>query len=294
MPSYSRHNTYGFRFKGAYQERVAGLHAIGRENRADSSYQWNGLQRGEDGRIVFQYTLNGEGAIRIGDTVHKLSKGKAFFVYIPSDHCYYLPDTSENWEFIYFTMYGREALTLFQQMTEKHGHLFHMSTQARPIRHIWRTLEKIETTGINHGYEASSYAYSFLMECLEYLEYGEQQVRDIPIAIQQAKQYIERHYPEDLTLDDMVSVSGLSKYHFTRLFVNSVKETPVQYLTKIRIQHALDLLMDDHKTVEQIAQEVGYTTGNYFSKVFKQLIGSTPSHYRRDKSVMPVDRLFID
>ncbi|GAB2557568.1 helix-turn-helix domain-containing protein [Gracilibacillus alcaliphilus] len=294
MRQYSKHNTYGFRFKGDYQERVAGLHAIGFERRDNPSYRWNGLDRGENDRLVFQYTLNGKGAIRIGETTHEITQGNAFFVQIPSDHCYYLPENSAQWEFIFFTIYGKEAVNLFRQITEKHGHLFQLPSQAGPIRHIFRTLEKVETTGINHGYEASAYAYSFLMECLEYLEYGQQQPKQVPPAITKAIDYMEKHYQEDITLDDIVEVSGVSKYHFTRLFTKAVNDTPIQYLTKIRIQHALSLLAIKEKSIEEIAREVGYTSSNYFSKVFKQMVGSTPSYYRQDTSVMPVDRLFID
>src|SRR5699024_4558157 len=101
-------HTYGFRFTGEHQKRVAGLYAIGRETQTDQSYQWDGLVREEKDIIVFQYTLSGQGAIRIGSEKHRLNKGKAFIVKVPSDHCYYLPDESTEWEFIYITTFGEE------------------------------------------------------------------------------------------------------------------------------------------------------------------------------------------
>ncbi len=294
MRPYSKHHSYGFRLKGDYQERVAGLHAIGRESRTEHTYIWDGLQRGEEGRVIFQYTLDGSGAIRIGEETYHLTKGDAFFVEIPSDHCYYLPEESARWDFMYITVYGNEALHHFHFITEKYGHIFQFPNHANPIKHILRTLEKLETTGINHAYEASGYAYSFLMEFLQYLEYEQRQEKYLPMAIAKAVSFIEKNYAEDISLNDMVAVSGLSKYHFTRLFSASVNQTPIEYLTKVRIQHALDLLQDNEKTIEEIAKEVGYTSSNYFSKVFKKLLNETPSNYRQNKSVMPVDRLFID
>lgn len=288
------HHSYGFRFKGAYQERVAGLHAIGKESRTEHTYRWNGLERSEEGRLVFQYTLGGKGAIRIGKKTQLLAKGDAFFVQIPSDHCYYLPEESNRWDFIYITFYGREALHHFHLIKEKYGQILHLDQRARPIKHIFRMLEKVETTGINHGYEASGYAYSFLMECLHFLEYEQQQAHQLPLAIANAVSFIEENYTADISLDDIVAISGLSKYHFTRLFGHAVKQTPIQYLTKVRIQHALELLQDNEKTIEEIAKEVGYTSSNYFSKVFKNLLNESPSNYRQNKYVMPVDRLIID
>ncbi|MGP4039461.1 AraC family transcriptional regulator [Gracilibacillus sp. D59] len=294
MHPYSKHQSYGFRFKGDYQDRVAGLHAIGRESRTEHTYIWDGLKRGEEGRIVFQYTLDGKGAIRIGGKTYPLTKGDAFFVEIPSDHCYYLPEESVRWDFLYFTVYGNEALHHFRHITEKYGHILRLPIHATPIKHILRMLDKLETTGISHGYEASGYAYSFLMECLQYLEYEQRQEEQLPVAIAKAVSFIEKNYAEDISLNDIVAISGLSKYHFTRLFSTSVNETPIQYLTKVRIQHALDLLQNSEKSIEEIAKEVGYTSSNYFSKVFKHLLNETPSAYRKNKFVMPVDRLFID
>src|SRR5699024_11797941 len=108
MQKFAKHMTYGFRFKGDHLERVAGLNSVGKEYRRNHTYKWDGLERAENDRIVFQYTLSGEGAIRIGNDIHPLKKGSAFFVKIPSDHSYYLPDHSEGWEFIYITIYGEE------------------------------------------------------------------------------------------------------------------------------------------------------------------------------------------
>ncbi|SHM66241.1 AraC family transcriptional regulator [Gracilibacillus kekensis] len=294
MNSYLKHNTYGFRFKGEYQSRVAGLHSIGKESRTEYTYQWNGLERGEKGRIVFQYTLNGQGAIRIGSETHSLKKGDAFMVNIPSDHSYYLPKTSNKWDFIYITVYGDEASKHYQTITGNHGHIFKWPSHSRPIKHIFRMIEIIETTGINHGYEASGYAYSFLMECMQYLEYDQQKDGDLPIAIAKAVTFMKENYKGDIGLDEIVAVSGLSKYHFTRLFTKTVKDTPIQFLTKIRIEHALEMLQHSELSIDEIANKVGYSTSNYFSKVFKSLLGESPSIYRQKKSIMPVDRLFID
>lgn len=294
MQQYPKHMTYGFRFKGEHQERVAGLHSIGKEARTEHTYKWDGLKRAENGRVVFQYTLNGEGAIRIGNRTESLKKGDAFLVKIPSDHCYYLPGHSKEWEFVFITTYGEEVLKQFSFITKKHGHLLKLPTHSRPIKHVLRLFDRIETTGINHGYEASGYAYSFIMELLQYVEYVQEQEDSLPVAIAKAVAFIEKNYQRDITLEDMVAVSGLSKYHFTRLFSKVMRITPIRYLTKIRIQHALDLLQQSDRSIEDISRAVGYTSSNYFSKVFKNLLGESPSVYRQSKDYMPVDRLFIE
>ncbi|KAB8125766.1 AraC family transcriptional regulator [Gracilibacillus oryzae] len=287
-------NSYGFHLKGSHQNRVAGIHTIGKEIRTEESYRWNGLERGEEGRVVFQYTLSGKGAIRIKEKTYTLSKEQAFLVHIPSDHCYFLPAESEHWEFIYITLFGDEAVHYYEFLKQEYGQILQMPMKARPIKHIYRLLEKIETTGISHAYEASGYAYSFLMECMQYFEHDLKKDEELPIAIAKSVTFMEKNFSEDISLSDIVQVSGLSKYHFTRLFSKTMGETPIQFLTRIRIQYAADLLQQRKLSVEEIAKKVGYTNGNYFSKVFKSILNVTPSEYRNNQSFMPVDRLFID
>lgn len=288
------HHTYGFKLKGEHQERIAGLHVIGKEYRAKESYEWNGLKRSENGRIVFQYTLGGRGAIRIGEETYDLEKEQAFLVQLPSDHCYYLPDGSSHWEFIFITLYGQEAMRYFNELTEQHGHILRLPIHAKPIKHIFRLLEKIETTGIHDAFEASGYAYSFLMECMQYFSRDQKQADALPLAIAKSMRFMEENYARDLTLVDIVAISGLSKYHFTRLFHKTVKVTPIQYLTKVRMNQAIELLQNKELTIEDIARAVGYANGNYFTKVFKNVLDVTPSAYRNSESFMPVDRLFFD
>src|SRR5690625_7002633 len=72
-----QYGTYGVRFKGQHQQRVAGMYSLGYEKQENASaYSWDGQTRGEKDIIIFQYTLKGHGAIRIEDYVYQLKKGE--------------------------------------------------------------------------------------------------------------------------------------------------------------------------------------------------------------------------
>ncbi|WP_238998841.1 hypothetical protein [Staphylococcus pseudoxylosus] len=76
------YSAYGFRFKGDYQNNVAGLSAIGFELVQSSNYRWHGLHRGEQDVYIFQYTTHGYGAISIGEKIINFLKAMLFlFVY---------------------------------------------------------------------------------------------------------------------------------------------------------------------------------------------------------------------
>src|SRR5699024_12816381 len=103
FPTRRSSDLYGFKFKGDYQNKIAGLNSVGYELRKEHDYHWHGLHRGEKDVYIFQYTLKGEGALSINGRTHSIKPGEAFFVRVPSDHRYYLPKHSSEGEFLYFT-----------------------------------------------------------------------------------------------------------------------------------------------------------------------------------------------
>ncbi|MFK2826678.1 helix-turn-helix domain-containing protein [Bacillus sp. B190/17] len=99
-------------------------------------------------------------------------------------------------------------------------------------------------------------------------------------SVQKAMDYIEKHYLEHITLEKVSSYVHLSPTYFSRLFKSATGTNFVEYITHLRIEKAKTLLMDLNYTVYQIAFEVGYSNSHYFSRVFKTIVGKTPSEYR--------------
>lgn len=98
---------------------------------------------------------------------------------------------------------------------------------------------------------------------------------------EQAKAFIEEHYREsDLSADTLCRHLNVSAAYFSTIFKKEVSLSFVAYLTKIRLEHAVELLRNtDYKTYV-IAEAVGYMEPNYFSYVFKKQYGISPSKYR--------------
>ncbi|MBY7142882.1 helix-turn-helix transcriptional regulator [Virgibacillus sp. NKC19-3] len=285
--------SYGLRFKGDHQYRVAGIYSIGKEIRTDTSYYWNGQARSENDIFVLQYTLKGAGKIKFEQQTYDLNPGDAFFIHIPSNHIYYLPEESEEWEFIYITLLGNEVFQCYEKITKAVGNIFQLDVYSPPIQSIMSSLDKISNEQINDVYKASACAYDFLMSLYADV-FQVNRKNTIPSAIKNATAFINENYAAPVSLDDIVAASGLSKYHFTRLFHESMNATPIQYLTKIRVNKAIQLLKNEQLTVEAIALKVGFSNGNYFTKVFRSYLGVSPSVYRNNKTFSQVDYLISD
>lgn len=100
-------------------------------------------------------------------------------------------------------------------------------------------------------------------------------------AIYKAINYIEENYTEDITMDDIVSISMLSQSYFSYLFKSITRKTFVEYLNDIRISKAMELLRTTDKRVLDICLEVGFNNVNHFNKLFKRSVGVSPLQYRK-------------
>lgn len=107
---------------------------------------------------------------------------------------------------------------------------------------------------------------------------------------EQAKAYIGEHYKEnDLSAETLCHQLNVSAAYFSTIFKKEVELSFVAYLTKIRLEHAVELLRTTEDKTYVIAEAVGYTEPNYFSYVFKKQYGISPSKYRANMA-MEADR----
>ncbi len=99
--------------------------------------------------------------------------------------------------------------------------------------------------------------------------------------VRQAMAYIQEHYAEPISRQDLADHVGLSDDYLTSCFHKELGLTPVAYLNRYRVQQARQLLKNTHKSITEIAFEVGFSGSSYFSRIFHRETGMTPAAYRR-------------
>lgn len=97
---------------------------------------------------------------------------------------------------------------------------------------------------------------------------------------EQAMQWIEEHYAEDIRLEHIADTLHLSKFYLSRLFRRETGGSLSDYLIARRIKQACRLLYTTAHSVERISADVGYPNVSYFIRSFKQVMGTTPLQYR--------------
>jgi signal transduction histidine kinase/DNA-binding response OmpR family regulator len=99
--------------------------------------------------------------------------------------------------------------------------------------------------------------------------------------VRQAMAYMQEHYAEPLSRQEIAAHVGLSDDYLTSCFHKELGLTPVAYLNRYRVQQARQLLTSTHKSITEIALEVGFAGSSYFSRIFHRETGMTPTAYRR-------------
>ncbi len=92
--------------------------------------------------------------------------------------------------------------------------------------------------------------------------------------------YIEEHYTESISLEDMAKVAGLSSRYFCRFFRKMTQCTPTEYLNYYRIECACEQLAENHISITDVALNCGFNDISYFIKSFHKAKGLTPKQYK--------------
>jgi AraC family transcriptional regulator len=96
----------------------------------------------------------------------------------------------------------------------------------------------------------------------------------------QVLEYINAYIGQDIKLADLAALLGMSQFHFSHLFKQSIGIAPYQYLLQQRIERAKQLLKQSERSIMEIALDCGFNSHSHLSKQFRQLTGMTPKAYR--------------
>lgn len=126
--------------------------------------------------------------------------------------------------------------------------------------------------------ELQAWMKELVMNAIRYLT--EVRGSKLPDVMQEVRQYVEEHYHEDLSLKSIATKVYKNPVYLGQLFKSTFGESFTQYLTKVRIDKAKEMLRRSNDRVYEIAEKVGYVTLDTFYQKFKQQTGMNPTEYK--------------
>jgi len=101
-----------------------------------------------------------------------------------------------------------------------------------------------------------------------------------PPVIRRAKEFIQEHQAEDISLGQVAKAVNTSTFYFCKMFKKMTGINFTDYLSRVRIEKSKNLLLNPNLRVSEIAFEVGFQSLTHFNRVFKKVLGQTPTDYR--------------
>ena len=102
-----------------------------------------------------------------------------------------------------------------------------------------------------------------------------------PTMITKARVFIEEHHTEALSLGQVAQAVHASLFYFCKLFKKTVGINFTEYVSRLRTEKAKDLLLNPNLRVSEIAYEVGFQSLTHFNRIFRKMVGESPTAYRR-------------
>ncbi len=243
-------------------------------------YVWDGTRRGASEFFLWQLTLSGRGMLRYDGNEYPQTPGNAMFLRIPHEHCYYLPEDSDAWEFIYICLYGHEAVRLLRHLQSFAGCCMKFDESSPAVKLALDISSAAAAGMLDEPFANSAMAYRFAMALLSERMPGSR-VFDKPRFVADVESFCLKHLSEDIGVDDMAAAAGLSRYHFSRTFKAFRGESPAIFLRNMRLRSAAYLLGGSMLAVKEVASRCGFNDTSYFCMLFRKTYGLSPEVFRK-------------
>lgn len=225
--------------------------------------------------------LSGEGTLSYEEQTYQLDQGDCVFIDCRKAYSH---STSDNlWSLQWCHFYAPFLPAVYEKYKERGGRpVFHPKNLAK-FRELFSEVyllasssDYIRDMRLN---EKLSMLLTMLME--ESWHPEDSMVSKKRMELTKLKEYLDEHYTEKISLDELAIHFFINKYYLTKIFKETYGTTINSYIIAKRITRAKQMLRFTDMTLEEIAIAVGMNGGNYFSRMFKKIEGISPREYRK-------------
>lgn len=261
----------------------------------DRDWNWNDV-KSPFARLY--YVTEGSAKVRLPSGIYDLTPGHLYLIpsfVLHDDICdshfehYYLhiyEDVSsekrlfEDLDFPFEQEAGPNDLALFKRICELNPNM--KLPQSNPDSYdndstLLRNIRTTATMALWDRMESLGILYQLIAKFLKDADQKESTSDD---RIQMVLSYIRRNIDSQMDISELAVLACMSNDHFIRVFKKEVGETPMNYITRKKIEKAELLLTTKSSSVKSIAYSLGYDDHSYFNRLFKSRVGKTPQQYR--------------
>lgn len=231
---------------------------------------------------LFFIVLDGSGILIYDDMEYHLSAGDC--VFIDCKKSYSHRSSNKLWTLRWAHFYGPNMNAIYEKYAERGGSPVFHPADLQPFLALLAQLFEIANSSDHVRDMRISEKITSLLTLLmaeSWQPESKAHTGSKKQSLQHVKDYLDQHYREKITLDNLADTFFINKFYLTRIFKEQFGISVNNYLAQVRITHAKQLLRFSDLTIEQIGRECGIDEPAYFARVFKKVEGTAPGEYRR-------------
>jgi AraC-like DNA-binding protein len=257
-----------------------------KESISSPRYRWNCSDRGEERFVIMQWTHSGEGVFENRRGAQRVPKDHAFISLVPERATYYYPpEARDPWVFTWANWYGTLAYEIFRRFQARFGPVIPLSSRGAAAAAFRRLIALASEPAATERSGVSLQSYAFV---LEWWREAAVPAGGSENRVARALQFCRQHFREPLGVKEIAGEAGMSREHFTRLFVAEMDQPPAAFLRELRVNEAATLLRETELPLREVAMRSGFYSTRHLMRTFQRAHRVGPSEYRRRKASAPV------
>lgn len=276
------HNVAGFRCLELVERQVKDL-CLTRcgIQQCRSTHSWGPKSRPQ---YHMHFILEGKGYLEIENQTYHLKRGQIFLI-PPNIISHYYADLSDPWHYAFVSFVGSQAEKYIHQAgfsenifvrdcylpPEQYSKFIHEMLEA----HQLTIANELKRTGLLFC------LLSLLTDTFQTSNASTQYEHPGSTYLEHAIQFIQFNYKRNIQVNDIANYIGITRSYLFSIFKKNLNTSPKEYLLHYRMNKAMTLLKTTSFPISDISEYVGYENPLTFSKMFRNIVGVSPSHYRR-------------
>jgi AraC-like DNA-binding protein len=245
------------------------------EVQSSSSYDWNSESRPQQNMVVLQLTLEGEGGFTIQGKDHTVGPGQAFVTIIPEAARYYYPKNGKQpWKLTWIAFTGDLSIQLWHALRNRFGPVLSIPQGTSAHSALLKLIQRVELRQFESAFDKAAEGYAFYLKLWRQLMIPE--IRQIGV-VKAAVEHLREHFQQATCVKQLAAQAGLSREHFSRMFVRERGVPPALYIRHLRVEYAASLLKTTKLPLKRIAMEAGFRSVRQLNQAFKQRFGIMPA-----------------
>ncbi len=237
------------------------------------------------GRTLQEYQINyiteGTGIFENQYGEFKVKSGD-ILVLFPGEWHRYRPDKQTGWKEHYIGFNGTVASNILASAPfSKEEPLLSVGFNVQLLDLFYEVADTVHSERAGYQQICAGITMTILARINALIKYKDFDGKEIELKIRKACVYLRENLNKQINVEDIAANLNIGYSHFRKMFKKYTGLSPIQYHFQLRMKHAYDMLVSTDHSVKMIAYDLGFQSLFYFTKVFKQKTGMTPTEVRK-------------